>query len=449
MGISIQDLLSGDIVKPRQQVQQAEGLGSLLAYISQGQLQSPQLPSMPNYAEIYKPNSQEKYLKEKQQNELDALAKMQELIGNKSSPGNGIPTPYRDAILPTKGSGYLGNEIDRNELAIKMMGLNNSNLQQAGMNIFERLIPTATKAGVGVIPADYKHQKDPDTNTWWWVGPNGDRVRDVTAMTELQKLTQDPTQVEAIQAAKVAPQVRDVILPSGATVPMTNKEAILQQKSTDTIWDSYSKGEIDAPTRDKMISESTRPIGQSTYEKEQDIKRASNDEAARVAALDLPVMKNDIQNMRVEVTKAIEDLKIGGGQKQILPGVNRWFDANVINDPSANRAIRIQGSKVLESLKAIGGNDSNADLQFAQLTSGLDPYYTDKDTLQKNYENLLTGLDYKEKVLEDKYGAYTPDAITAPKIKSNAPVENKSTGKVTKINGVYYKSYDDYKARRK
>ena len=72
MGISIQDLLSGDIVKPRQQVQQAEGLGSLLAYISQGQLQSPQLPSMPNYAEIYKPNAQEKYLKEKQQNELDA-----------------------------------------------------------------------------------------------------------------------------------------------------------------------------------------------------------------------------------------------------------------------------------------------------------------------------------------------------------------------------------------
>ena len=446
MGFSIQDLLSGDIVKPRvaSQDDSSRALGSMLAFLSQGQnQQAPTLPAQPNYAEMYKVSPEERVAREKQKAHLASMQQMKELIGTPEISYRESADPLSSHnVITQKGSGYLQNG-DRNELATRMMGLDNPTLQQAGSGIFDRLIPTATKAGVGVIPFGSTHEQDPDTGTWWWVTPNGDSIRDMSAMTQNQQFLQDPEQVETIQTAKENSKVRDVTLGSGAVVPMSNRQALAQQESTRTIWDSYNKGEIGAPTRDKMLSESTQPIGQASYDKQKDMDRAKNDEAFRLASLDLPVMKNDIQNMRTEITKAIEDLKTGGGQKQFLPGVNRWLDTNIVNDPSANRATRIQGSKVLESLKAIGGNDSNADLQFAQLTSGLDPYYTDKKTLQENYEKLLTGLDYKEKVLENKYGGYVPNA---PTITSNAPKEVR-TGKT--INGVYYKDVAAYNARRK
>jgi hypothetical protein len=446
MGLTIQDLLSGDIVKPRvaPQDDSRQALGSMLAFLSQGQnQQAPALPQQPNYAEMYKVSPEERAAKERQKAHLASMQQMKELIGTPEVGYRESADPLSSHnVVTQKGSGYLKSG-DRNELATRMMGLDNPTLQQAGSSIFDRLIPTATKAGVGVIPFGSTHEQDPDTGTWWWVTPNGDSIRDMSAMTQNQQFLQDPEQVEKIATSKENPKVNDVTLGSGAVVPMSNKQALAQQESTNTIWESYNNGEIDAPTRDKLLSESTQPIGQTSYNKEADIDRAKNDEVARVAAFDLPVMKNDIQNMRSDVTKAIEDLKTGGGQKQFLPGVNRWLDTNIVNDPSANRATRIQGSKVLESLKAIGGNDSNADLQFAQLTSGLDPYYTDKKTLQENYEKLLTGLDYKEKVLESKYGGYVPNA---PTITSNAPKEVR-TGKT--INGVYYKDVAAYNARER
>jgi hypothetical protein len=433
MGLTIQDLLSGDIVKPRvaPQDDSSRALGQMLAFLSQGQnQQAPALPDQPNYAALYKVSPEERAAREKQKAHLASMQQMKELIG----------TP--------EGSGYLHNG-DRNELVTRMMGLDNPTLQQAGASIFDRLIPTATKAGVGVIPFGSTHEQDPDTGTWWWITPQGDRIRDMSAMTQNQQFLQDPTQVETIAGSKIAPTIQDVTMPSGAQQKMTAGELLdLRHRGIEarkTAIDSLNNGSIDRPMYDSMIYDISQwdPSGQASYDKETSIDRAKNDEVARVAALDLPVMKNDIQNMRTEVAKAIEDLKTGGGQKQFLPGVNRWVDQNVINDPSANRATRIAGSKVLESLKAIGGNDSNADLQFGQITSGLDPYYTDKKTLQENYEKLLTGLDYKEKVLENKYGVYVP---SAPVINSNAPKEV-STGKT--INGVYYKNVAEYNARRR
>lgn len=446
MGLTIQDLLSGDIVKPRIAAPDTNnGLGSMLAFLSQGQnQQAAPIPQQPNYAEMYKVSPEERAARERQKAHLESMQQMKELIGTPEVGYRESADPLSSHnVVTQKGSGYLNGDMDRNGLATRMMTLDNPILQQAGASMLEKLIPTATKAGVGVIPFGSTHEKNKDNGTWWWITPDGNRIRDMSAMTQNQQFLQDPEQVEKIATSKENPKVRDVTLGSGAVVPMANKQALAQQESTNTIWESYNNGDIDAPTRDKMLSESTQPIGQSSYNKETDIARAKNDEASRVAAFDLPVMKNDIQNMRVEVTKAIEDLKTGGGQKQFLPGVNRWLDTNIINDPSANRATRIQGSKVLESLKAIGGNDSNADLQFAQLTSGLDPYYTDKETLQKNYEKLLTGLDYKEKVLESKYGGYVPNA---PTITSNAPKEVR-TGKT--INGVYYKDVAAYNARER
>ena len=446
MGFSIAEMLSGDIVKPRvaPQDDSNRALGQMMAFLSQGQnQQAAALPEQPNYAALYRVSPEERAAREKQKAHLASMQQMKALIGTPEVGYRESADPLSSHnIITQKGSGYLQNG-DRDELAARMMGLDDTTLQQAGAGIFDRLIPTATKAGVGVIPAGSTHEQDPDTGTWWWVTPNGDSIRDMSAMTQNQQFLQDPEQVETIQTAKENSKVRDVTLGSGAVVPMSNRQALAQQESTNAIWDSYNKGEIDAPTRDKMLSESTQPIGQTTYDEKTSGLRATTNEQQRVAAFDLPVMKNDIKNMRTEVAKAIEDLKTGGGQKQFLPGVNRWLDQNVINDPSANRATRIAGSEVLETLKAIGGNDSNADLQFGQLISGLDPYYTDKKTLQENYEKLLKGLGYKEKVLENKYGGYVPNA---PVINSNAPKEA-TTGKW--INGVYYNNVAEYNARRK
>jgi hypothetical protein len=455
MGLTIQDLLSGDIVKPRAAPQDDShrALGSMLAFLSQGQNQHAiALPQQPNYAEMYKVSPEERIAREKQKAHLASMQQMKELIGTPEVSYRESADPLSSHnVVTQKGSGYLQNG-DRNELATRMMGLDNPTLQQAGAGILDRLIPTATKAGVGVIPFGSIHEQDPDTGTWWWITTNGDRIRDMSAMTQNQQYIQDPEQVKTIAASKIAPTIQEATLPGGNQQKMTAEELLDLRKrggeARKTAIDNLNNGSIDKPMFDSMMNdiEQWAPSGQTSYNKETDINRAKNDEASRIAALDLPVMKNDIQNMRTEVTKAIEDLKTGGGQKQFLPGVNKWLDTNIVNDPSANRATRIQGSKVLESLKAIGGNDSNADLQFAQLISGLDPYYTDKKTLQENYKKLLTGLDYKEKVLENKYGGYISNA---PIITSNAPKEVR-TGRT--INGVYYKdvaAYNASNARRK
>ena len=452
MGLTIQDLLNGDIVKPRvaPQDDSSRALGSMLAFLSQGQnQQAPTLPAQPNYAELYRVSPEERAAREKQKAHLASMQQMKELIGTPEISYRESADPLSSHnVVTQKGSGYLQNG-DRNELAVRMMGLDNTTLQQAGSGIFDRLIPTATKAGVGVIPFGSTHEQDQDTGTWWWITPDGDRIRDMSAMTQNQQYIQDPEQVKKIAESKIAPTIQEATLPSGAQQKMTTEELLdLRRRgieSRKTATDNFNNGSIDRPMFDSMIHDIDQwdPRGQASYNKETAIGRAKNDEVARVAALDLPVMKNDIQNMRTEVAKALEDLKTGGGQKQFLPGVNRWLDSNIVNDPSANRAIRIQGSKVLESLKAIGGNDSNADLEFARLTSGLDPYYTDKKTLQENYEKLLTGLDYKEKVLENKYGGYIPNA---PTITSNVPKEVR-TGKT--INGVYYKDVAAYNARER
>jgi hypothetical protein len=452
MGLSIQDLLSGDIVKPRvaPQDDSNRALGSMLAFLSQGQnQQAPTLPEQPNYAALYRVSPEERAAREKQKAHLASMQQMKELIGTPEVGYRESADPLSSHnIITQKGSGYLQNG-DRDELAARMMGLDDATLQQAGAGIFDRLIPTATKAGVGVIPAGSTHEQDPDTGTWWWVTPNGDSIRDMSAMTQNQQFLQDPEQVKTIAKSKIGQTIQEATMPGGNQQKMTTEELLdLRQRgeeSIKTVTDNFKNGSIDRPMLDSMLNDiySWYPGGQTSYNKETDIKRASNDEVSRVAAFDLPVMKNDIQNMRIEVARALEDLKTGGGQKQFLPNVNRWLDTNIVNDPSANRATRIAGSKVLETLKAIGGNDSNADLQFGQITSGLDPYYTDKKTLQENYEKLLTGLDYKEKVLENKYGGYVPNA---PVINSNAPKEA-TTGKW--INGVYYKDVAAYNARRK
>ena len=111
MGLTIQDLLSGDIVKPREAPQDNshQALGSMLAFLSQGQnQQAASIPQQPNYAELYRVTPQERAAKQEAEQHAAAVEQMKTLIGDPGSLGNGIRAPYRDAQLPTKGSGLLG-----------------------------------------------------------------------------------------------------------------------------------------------------------------------------------------------------------------------------------------------------------------------------------------------------------------------------------------------------
>ncbi len=456
MGLSIQDLLSGDIVKPRQALPEgSHALGQMLAFLSQGQSQAPALPAQPNYAEMYKVTEAEKIARAKQKAHLGAIEQMKSLIGNAGSPGNGIPVPYRDAILPT-GSGYLNGNIDRNELATRMMGLDDPTLQAAGMGIFEKLIPTATKAGIGVIPSGSKHEQDPDTGTWWWRTPQGDLIRDMSAMTENQSYLQDPKQVKEIATAKIAPTIQEATMPSGNKQKMTAEELLsLREGAAETrrtATEQLNSGSIDKPMYDTMMNEANKidPSGQTTYDEKLSGLRATSDEQKRIGAIDLPVENNNIDQLYKNILQAKADLKAGKGQNQLFPNVNRWLDENIKPDAEANRAMNIASTKTLETLKAIAGNDSDSDRKFALATTGLDPYLNSATELDKNYDMLIETLKYKKEVLNAKFGGYTPDA---PIINSNAPQETKFTSpvenKLISDNPKDYPNYTAYKNRKK
>ena len=293
MAINIQDMLSSDIVKPRQQAQQQDGLAAMLSFLAQGaNAQAPALPSQPNYAEMYKPNASEELAKKKYADDQAAFERLKSLIGSK---GNGIPTPLKDAI---PGTGYLGGKLDRNELAANLIGIDNPGAQQTGIHLFNNLFPSPTKAGVGVIPTGSVHWKDPETNVLWWKTPSGDLIRDWSEMSQNQRALQDPDQVESIAQAKVNPQVRDVTLPSGAVVPMTNEQAVSgdtdrQLKNVRVLYEAYKNNDIDANTfhmymKDAMLPASqpsaTNQFGQTTYSKTSDTEKAKNDEALRLGS---------------------------------------------------------------------------------------------------------------------------------------------------------------------
>lgn len=140
MGLTIQDLLSGDIVKPREAPQDNshQALGSMLAFLSQGQnQQAASIPQQPNYAELYRVTPQERAAKLEAEQHAAAVEQMKTLIGDPGSPGNGIRTPYRDAQLPTKGSGLLGG----------------GSLQEFAAKLATSQDPAYASAGLGMIAA--------------------------------------------------------------------------------------------------------------------------------------------------------------------------------------------------------------------------------------------------------------------------------------------------------
>ncbi len=142
MAFNIVDMLRGDIVQ-RQQPQQnsSSGLGEMLSYLMQGtnqpvarlseQGQSWSPASLSEIAQVSANRRQEKQ-------QEDSFAKLQELIGTKGTPGNNIPTPFRGAVLPTKGTGLRGGG-SLEDFAIGLAGVPDKALAAQGFDMITNL----------------------------------------------------------------------------------------------------------------------------------------------------------------------------------------------------------------------------------------------------------------------------------------------------------------------
>ena len=142
MAFNIVDMLRGDIVQ-RQQPQQnsSSGLGEMLSYLMQGtnqpvarlsdQGQSWSPASLSELAQVSANRRQEKQ-------QEDSFAKLQELIGTKGTPGNNIPTPFRGAVLPTKGTGLRGGG-SLEDFAIGLAGVPDKALASQGFDMITNL----------------------------------------------------------------------------------------------------------------------------------------------------------------------------------------------------------------------------------------------------------------------------------------------------------------------
>jgi len=115
--LSIQDLLSGEIVKPRQQAQAnpMEGIGTLLSFLAQGNVGMPQLPQMSgggsvDASAIMQMLADKRKTDKTNKQQEEAQAYRQKILG---TPGTDrIPTPLLDARDATNGTGFLGGELD-------------------------------------------------------------------------------------------------------------------------------------------------------------------------------------------------------------------------------------------------------------------------------------------------------------------------------------------------
>ena len=121
MGFSIAEMLSGDIVKRREPVQDnsSAGLGQMLQFLMNSNKQpvaeAPKVdyPSLSELATISAGRR-----KERQQ--ADATEQMRQLIGTSPVAANGIHAPMLGAYYGTPGSGYLKGDMSDKELAARI-----------------------------------------------------------------------------------------------------------------------------------------------------------------------------------------------------------------------------------------------------------------------------------------------------------------------------------------
>jgi hypothetical protein len=152
VAFNIVDMLRGDIVQ-RQQPQQnsSSGLGEMLSYLMQGTNQP--VARLSEQGQSWSPASlselaQASANRRQEKQQEDSFAKLQELIGTKGTPGNNIPTPFRGAVLPTKGTGLRGGG-SLEDFAIGLAGLPDKVLAAQGFDMMTNLAKPPPKPSLG------------------------------------------------------------------------------------------------------------------------------------------------------------------------------------------------------------------------------------------------------------------------------------------------------------
>lgn len=143
---SIQEMLSGDIVKPRQAPQGGmDGLGTLLGFLSKGQTQMPQLAPMP------------------QSHPVDASAMMHMIAQGKKDEGNDylatligepgtdkVPTPWKDAHDATGGSGFLGGQMKPMEFMARLAKSPDEHMASTGLAMLNEQFQPRSHTGPSI-----------------------------------------------------------------------------------------------------------------------------------------------------------------------------------------------------------------------------------------------------------------------------------------------------------
>ena len=137
MGFSIAEMLSGNIVQPRQAPQDnsSAGLGQMLQFLMNSnqqpvaQVAKPEMPSLSELASISAGRR-----KEKQQ--ADATEQLRQLVGTRPEAANGIHAPMLGANYGSAGSGYLKGDMPDKVLGANMMMLPDENIARNGAQLF-------------------------------------------------------------------------------------------------------------------------------------------------------------------------------------------------------------------------------------------------------------------------------------------------------------------------
>lgn len=140
MGFSIADMLSGDIVKRRDPVQDnsSAGLGQMLQFLMNSnqqpvaQVPESKYPSLSELADISAGRR-----KEKQQ--ADATEQMRQLIGTRPEAANGIHAPMLGANYGSAGTGVLGGKTSMNDALLQMIANPDSGIAQQALSTYSNL----------------------------------------------------------------------------------------------------------------------------------------------------------------------------------------------------------------------------------------------------------------------------------------------------------------------
>ena len=140
MGITVQDLLSGNIVQPRQAPAQDTntGLGQMLQFLMQSNSQPvAQVPAStyPSLSELASISANRR----KERDQADAVEQRKKLFGTLPVGANGIHAPLLGANYGVGGTGVLGGKVSMNQALQEMMASSDPEIAQQALATYSNL----------------------------------------------------------------------------------------------------------------------------------------------------------------------------------------------------------------------------------------------------------------------------------------------------------------------